>query len=327
MFCSTIIPTIGRPTLSRAVCSVLDQEFERDDFEVIVVNDSGKPLPDESWQSSPRVQIIHTNRHNRSVARNAGAAVSKGRYLHFLDDDDWMVPGAFQSLYDCAITNQAAWVYGAFRFVDNDGNEIVEMYPGEEGNCHLQMLFWEWLPLQASFIESKAFFEVGGFASLQSLLGGFEDVDLSRLISGYRDMVFAPKIVSCIRVGDVGSTTNYVTMFKQNRQSREKALKVSGAFSRMRASANDSQPDSSYWHGRIVYAYMASVKWNLKQRDLFTAVSRAAYVIVALFFSFKLLLNTQFWRGALKPHIPRQGIALEAYEKELFADTKKALDW
>ena len=45
MFCSTIIPTIGRPSLSRAVCSVLDQEFSHDDFEVIVVSDSRKPLP------------------------------------------------------------------------------------------------------------------------------------------------------------------------------------------------------------------------------------------------------------------------------------------
>ena len=39
MFISTIIPTIGRPTLSMAIQSVLDQGLALDEFEIIVVND------------------------------------------------------------------------------------------------------------------------------------------------------------------------------------------------------------------------------------------------------------------------------------------------
>jgi len=45
MFSSTIIPTVNRATLAKAVCSVLDQSFSNADFEVIVVNDSGQLLP------------------------------------------------------------------------------------------------------------------------------------------------------------------------------------------------------------------------------------------------------------------------------------------
>lgn len=313
--------------MSRAVCSVLAQEIDQNDFEVIVVNDSGRPLPDAAWQQSPRVRVIHTERRNRSVARNAGAAIAQGHYLHFLDDDDWMLPGAFQSLRELVRSSPVAWVYGAFRFVDNVGQTVAEIFPGEQGNCHMQMLFWEWLPLQASLIESKAFFAVGGFASLDSLLGGFEDVDLSRQISHYYDMAFMSKIVTCIRVGDMGSTTNYITMFQQNRQSREKALQMPGALSRMRASARESQRDAPYWHGRIAYAYLASVKWNLRQKRLFTAVSRAAHMLAALAFSAHNLFIPEFWRGVLKPHIPRQGVALSEYEVELYADTKQKLTW
>jgi glycosyltransferase involved in cell wall biosynthesis len=44
MFCSVIIPTIGRTTLDRAILSVLNQDFSQDEFEVIVVNDSGQTL-------------------------------------------------------------------------------------------------------------------------------------------------------------------------------------------------------------------------------------------------------------------------------------------
>lgn len=326
MFCSTIIPTIGRPTLSRAVCSVLDQEFNRDNFEVIVVNDSGKSLREEAWQRSPRVQIIHTNQHNRSVARNTGAAIAKGRYLHFLDDDDWMLPGVFEDFWQLAQKTEAAWLYGAFRLVDNSGNIVVEISPGDQGNCFIQVIFWEWLPLQASFIRSGAFFAVGGFAPLNSLLGGFEDVHLSRQIARYYDMAYLPRIVSCIRVGDIGSTTNYVDMFQQNRQSREKALQMPGAFTRMRASARASQTDAHYWQGRIVYAYLASVKWNVRQRRLFRAFSRISYAVSALIFPMHHLFYSEFWRGVLKPHFPRQGIALGEYKAELFGETSRKLN-
>jgi len=327
MFCSTVIPTVGRSTLSRAVHSILNQKVDPEQFEVIVVNDSGKPLPKEDWQKSERVTIIHTNRHNRSVARNAGAAIAKGRYLHFLDDDDWMVPGAFQKLQELATATKAGWVYGAFRLVDNQGKKVAEIFPGEEGNCFLQMIFWEWLPLQASFIAADSFFAVGGFASLQSLLGGFEDVDLSRLISRYYDMAFLPEVVTCIRTGESSSTTDYVNMFQQNRQSREKLIKIPGTFSRMKDSADASKPESAYWYGRIVYAYLASLKWNLKEKRLFAVVSRAAYVLAALAFPIKNLFSSKFWKGAFQPHYPRQGIALEAHEKELFTDTKQNLKW
>ena len=82
IFISTIIPTIGRDTLSRAVESVLSQQFHAMTFEVIVVNDSGKALPEMVWQDAYNLQIINTNRRERSVARNVGAAVARGKYLH-----------------------------------------------------------------------------------------------------------------------------------------------------------------------------------------------------------------------------------------------------
>ena len=59
VFCSSIIPTINRSTLTRAVCSVLDQQFDRAGFEeVIVVNDSGRPLPDMDWLHCEQVQVV-----------------------------------------------------------------------------------------------------------------------------------------------------------------------------------------------------------------------------------------------------------------------------
>ena len=311
MFCSTIIPTIGRPTLSRAIHSVLDQKFTHDDYEVIVVNDSGKPLLDEPWQKSAWVQIINTNRHNRSVARNSGAAIAKGKYLHFLDDDDWMLPGVFENFWEMANTNQAAWLYGAFRLVDDADTTITEIFPDETGNCLMPLIAWEWLPLQASLIESKAFFAVGGFASLESLLGGFEDVDLSRQIACKYDMARLNRVVTCIRVGTESSTTNYSNMFSQNRQSREKTLNTPGTFARMRASAQADASRPGYWYGKIIYYYLASTKWHFEHKRLFSAANRTVYTLASLVTAGRYIFSADFWHGVLKPHYPRMGIALQ----------------
>ncbi len=79
MFTTTIIPTIGRESLAQSVQSILEQDFSEEDFEVVVVNDSGKPLSYAPWQESKRVRIINMQRRERYFARNAGASIAKGR--------------------------------------------------------------------------------------------------------------------------------------------------------------------------------------------------------------------------------------------------------
>src|SRR3990170_3689793 len=130
MFSSTIIATIGRATLARAVESCLSQQISPAEVEVIVVNDSGRPLPPANWQRSERVTILHTNRRERCVARNTGAGIARGTYLHFLDDDDWMLPGALEELWAVAQAGSAAWIYGTARLVDRDGKLLTEHHIG-----------------------------------------------------------------------------------------------------------------------------------------------------------------------------------------------------
>lgn len=321
MLCSTIIPTIGRPTLSRAVCSVLDQEFEMEDFEVIVVNDSGKPLAEEAWMRSQRIKILHTNRHNRSVARNTGAAVARGRYLHFLDDDDWILPGAFHHLWQHANSCQAGWVYGSFQLVDNQGELIKEIHPSETGNCFIQMIASEWIPLQASWIDSQAFFTVGGFASLASLEGGYEDIDLSRLVAGLFDFARAPGTIAVIRTGDTGSTTDYNNLVRQNRRSREKSLDAPGTFTRLRASAQAACENAGYWHGRIAYYYLVSIPWNLKQKRPLKAASRMAYALATFATAGIRIISPKFWRGVSQPHHNLVRVSLQDSEARLYHQT------
>src|SRR5262249_7210631 len=126
--CSTIIATIGRATLSRAVESVLAQTLPPGlACEVIVVNDSGRPLPPAAWQQAPNVRVLATDRQERSIARNTGAAAARGQYLHFLDDDDWMLPGAFASFHTAAQPSQAGFIYGRTRMLDRAHRMLLEL--------------------------------------------------------------------------------------------------------------------------------------------------------------------------------------------------------
>lgn len=287
LFSSTIIPTVNRSTLACAVKSVLDQAFAANGFEVIVVNDSGKPLPDADWQHSNRVRVISTNRRERSVARNTGAAIAHGKYLHFLDDDDVLMPGALQVFWDLSCKNpDAAWLYGSYQTVDNNGNLIVEFHPQIQNNIFPLLISGEAIPFQTSLLQTKYFYAAGGF---DPTITGVEDRDLGRRIA-FRGMVaYAPIVVAKIRVGERGSTTNWRILAEDDRWGREKVLSLPDAFARLRTSNV-----SSYWHGRVSRAYIASTVWNLQRRHIFIATSRA---MAALALANWHIFSPSFWKG------------------------------
>jgi len=245
MFCSTIIPTVGRPTLSRSIQSVLDQAFAVDNFEVIVVNDSGHPLPEADWQKSERVRIIHTNQRRLSVARNTGAAIANGKFLHFLDDDDWLLPDALENFWGLAQrAKDAVWLYGGADLVNETGQLLGEVNLGMSGNCFTQAMAGSWIPAQASLIQTEMFFAVGGF---NPSFGPTEETELCRRVALQGNLAHTSATVAGILRGNSWqSTVNYENAIDYNRLSREIALSKPGAFAHMHASANNS-----FWYGRI----------------------------------------------------------------------------
>jgi glycosyltransferase involved in cell wall biosynthesis len=293
-FCSAIIATIGRSSLSRAVESVLQQSIPNESFEVLVVNDSGKCLPEAHWQAWKNVQIINTNQRERSVARNTGAAIAKGRYLHFLDDDDWLAPGAYQSLFQLSRVNNAKWLYGMTQLVDRQGHQTIQLRHGLNGNCFVQAMAGEWIPLQASLIERKTFLEIGGS---NPLLSGPEDIDLLRRILRTEDVCETPNIVAYVIMGGEGSTTDYVQHPQASRWAREILLDSSNVHDRMRSSALNS-----FWRGRMLRVYLTSAVWNLAQRRFFSASSRIGSSIVTVLQAGTGLLTKDFWRSVSKPY-------------------------
>jgi glycosyltransferase involved in cell wall biosynthesis len=287
------------------VNSVLSQSFTNEEFEVVVVNDSGRPLAVEPWQDSPRVRVINTNRRERSVARNTGAAVATGRYLHFLDDDDWLRQDAWAHLWRLSHETHAAWLYGESQLVQRDGKDLIRLHHGFHGNCFLPAMSGEWIPLQSSLIERRLFHRLGGFSPV---LAGPEDIDLLRRVCLHADVAETPHVIASIERGDAGSTTDYRRHPALSRWAREAILADQAAFARMKATAR-----SSFWCGRLLRIYATSAAWNLRRRHLAVAASRLTYGAAAILLAGIRILSVTFWRGVLR-----------RYESPTFARGMKA---
>ena len=293
-FCSVIIATVGRSSLSHTVESVLQQSVPHESIEVLVINDSGKPLPKVEWQIEKHVQIINTNQRERSVARNTGAAIAKGKYLHFLDDDDWLAPEAYKSLFELTQVSNAKWLYGMTQLVDRQRHPTIRLRHGLKGNCFVQAMAGEWIPLQASLIERKTFLAVGGF---NPLLSGPEDIDLLRRVLLTEDVCETPNLVAYVIMGGEGSTTDYVQHPHASRWAREVLLDSSNVHDRMRSSAV-----SSYWYGRMLRVYLTSAVWNLAHRRLLIASSRIWSSILTVLHAGTGLITKDFWHAVSRPY-------------------------
>jgi glycosyltransferase involved in cell wall biosynthesis len=97
---SVIIPTRDRPEqISRCLNSLAEQTYPRDQWEVIIVLDGLGQLPNADlavFEGRLPLRWIEQEHAGCGLARNAGAAVARGRYLIFTDDDclflpDWLV--------------------------------------------------------------------------------------------------------------------------------------------------------------------------------------------------------------------------------------------
>ena len=81
--------------IAKCIESLLNQDY--DDFEIILVDDgspdnSGK-IADHYANEYPNIiRIIHQENRGLSGARNTGLRVARGRYLSFVDSDDFLEP-------------------------------------------------------------------------------------------------------------------------------------------------------------------------------------------------------------------------------------------
>jgi glycosyltransferase involved in cell wall biosynthesis len=312
IFCSVVIPTIGRASLNRSVCSVLEQDFQAGQFEVIVVNDSGKDLPGAAWQQDRRVSILHTQKRERDFARSSGAAISQGRYFIFLDDDDFLLPGALHSLWDLVQQKpDAVWYYGGLRIIDEQEDVLAEINSGLSGNCCAQIMGGAWAPIQASMLRAETFFQVGGF---NPSIIGTEDLDLCRRFAVAGDFANTSAIIAFLQRGRSWNTsTDYLRAAEDTRFSRDQILGEPGILPKMLHASR-----SCYWRGRILRVYLSAAGYNARRSRFFTALSRLLFAGASLFSSLSCAASRDYWQGVKADHVPGTlHFVMKEYEQRL----------
>jgi len=114
---SVVVPTFRRPTqVVEAVTSALGQEGVR--VEVLVLDDSPEGSARAPIAALADARVTYRHREtptggNPSRVRNDGWPHARGRFVHFLDDDDHVAPGAYRDVVRAFESHpRAGVVYG-----------------------------------------------------------------------------------------------------------------------------------------------------------------------------------------------------------------------
>ena len=90
---SIIVPVYNvEEYLKECIDSIINQTYKR--IEIILVDDgstdkSGK-ICDDYAKIDKRIKVVHKENGGLSDARNVGISVSSGKYIAFVDSDDWV---------------------------------------------------------------------------------------------------------------------------------------------------------------------------------------------------------------------------------------------
>ncbi len=132
---SVIIPVYNvERYLKKCVDSVLKQDYTN--IEIILVDDgstdsSGNICDEYSNKYPNKVKVIHKKNGGLSDARNYGIKKSSGKYLIFVDSDDWIEENTISYSYKEIIENNAQIaVYGIS--IDQEGKKAKIKKPSEK---------------------------------------------------------------------------------------------------------------------------------------------------------------------------------------------------
>ncbi|WP_302988617.1 glycosyltransferase [Paraprevotella clara] len=149
LFLSIIIPIYNvEPYIGRCIESILSQITESvDSVEVIMVNDGTQDgsmdIVKLQISGSPFVTVINQENKGLSCARNAGLDLAKGKYVWFVDSDDWLLPEAVSRVIDVVRRCDGVDMI-ATRLLHHDeatGRESAENFPSMSARTGREYMF------------------------------------------------------------------------------------------------------------------------------------------------------------------------------------------
>lgn len=126
MLFSIIIPVYNAEKyLSQCIDSILNQSLK--DFELILVDD-GSPdscpkICEDYAKKNRQIKVIHQPNRGQSCARNAGLSYAKGKYIIFLDSDDYLIESnALEKIKTKTTAEPDVIIYGYKKLFESNGS-------------------------------------------------------------------------------------------------------------------------------------------------------------------------------------------------------------
>lgn len=125
---SVIVPIYNAEKyLRECVGSIIHQTYEN--LEIILVDDgstdSSGMLADELCEKDARIKVIHKENGGILSAKYAGGAITHGKYITFVDADDWIDPNMYQVLMDEIAESRTDLVTSGHFSYCSDGQTIA----------------------------------------------------------------------------------------------------------------------------------------------------------------------------------------------------------
>lgn len=128
---SVIVPVYKVPEeyLRKCIESILNQSLK--ELEIILVDD-GSPdncgnICDEYAKKDSRINVIHKENEGVSSARNIGISKARGKYISFVDSDDWIENDFYEKIFEYAIDNDVdIAISGFLKEINGKSHEVLK---------------------------------------------------------------------------------------------------------------------------------------------------------------------------------------------------------
>lgn len=122
---SVIVPVYNvEKYLRKCIDSILGQTYEN--IEIILVDDGSldncPAICDEYAEKDKRITVIHKENGGLSSARNVGIDIANGKFISFVDSDDYVAKDMIETAYNAIIDQNADLCIFGIGWIYEDGN-------------------------------------------------------------------------------------------------------------------------------------------------------------------------------------------------------------
>lgn len=172
-FISVIIPHLNQPGfLARCLASLQSQAGDVPDFEILVVDNGSRVLPQDVVDAVPVARLLTEKTPGPGPARNKGVAEAQGEILAFIDADCTAHPGWLARITSHLYTYQDQGILGGDVYIARGGDKATPLEAYESVYAYRM----------AEYIAKQGFTGTGNLAvraSVMAAVGPFGGKDIA----------------------------------------------------------------------------------------------------------------------------------------------------